>query len=344
MRFKWQQFLVFLRLLTLRKLVHGLLARLSYRIASVLKIPVVWGAPPSLSIEPTNHCNLDCPECPAAVSKSFRKRGFLSLEQYKKLIRANAARTWYLMLYFQGEPLLHPKITDMIRYAVARRIYTVTSTNGQFINEPTARALVESGLHELIISMDGYTQESYEKYRKGGQLHKVKAGIEFLNKYKSLYRSKYPLLHLQFLVFRHNEHEMSQIRNYARIHADGFSFKSPQFYSAESQKHMMSSYQAFNRYEMQQGNSRIRRKLKNHCKRLWTAPVITYDGHLLPCCFDKYAQHTMGNVFEVPLKQLWRNPVFQSFRSRVLKQRDQIAMCSNCSEGVKVRWKKSPVT
>ena len=80
---------------------------------------------------------------------------------------------WYLVFYFQGEPYLNPSFLDMVKYASQKKVYTATSTNAHYLNDENAKRTIESGLDRLIISIDGTTQEVYQQYRVGGQLHKV---------------------------------------------------------------------------------------------------------------------------------------------------------------------------
>lgn len=340
LRYRLRQLNIFLHLLTCRKLLSAFAALLSYWFAAITKIPLVQGRPISLTIEPTNFCNLDCPECPAAISNKFRERGYILMDFFKQIVNANARYTFYLMLYFQGEPFLHNRLTEMIACSVKHSIYTMTSTNGQFITEEVAEKIVNSGLHEIVISMDGYTQETYQVYRRGGRLSKVYEAIEAIQKSKRQRRSAYPLVHIQFLVFRHNEHEIEAMKTFARNKGvDKLTFKSPQFYNAANQQQMASRQLRFNRYANRQGFTQPEVKLKNRCKRLWTAPVITYNGWLLPCCFDKYAHHPIGNLYHQSLKELWQGRKFRDFRKTLLTNRKSIAICRNCTEGLKVKYR-----
>ena len=76
--------------------------------------------------------------------------------------------------------------------------------------------------------------------------------------------------------------------------------------------------------------------LTNHCWRLWHDPVITWDGLVAPCCFDKDASHQLGDLKNQPFATIWRSEAYQSFRTKILQGRKNIDICSNCSEGTKV--------
>jgi radical SAM protein with 4Fe4S-binding SPASM domain len=67
--------------------------------------------------------------------------------------------------------------------------------------------------------------------------------------------------------------------------------------------------------------------------------VITWDGTVVPCCFDKDAQHRMGDLKTGTFSELWRSARYRKFRGKVLQSRQQVDICANCSEGVRV-WGK----
>ena len=170
----------------------------------------IFGFPFTISIEPTNKCNLKCLECPTGNETSKRKTGYIDIDLYKKIIDEVKDYTIYQMLYFQGEPFLHPDIFKLIKYADDNKIITSTSTNGHFLNTENNERIIQSGLKKLIISVDGTTQDTYEKYRVGGKLETVLNGIEDLILIKRKLKSKYPLIIIQFLVFKHNEHQLKE--------------------------------------------------------------------------------------------------------------------------------------
>ena len=150
----------------------------SFYLTKWLQRPIQWGLPMTISIEPTTACNLRCPECPSGLRTFTRPTGNLKEDFFRKIIDELFAELSYLIFYFQGEPYINPAFLDMVKYANTKRIYTITSTNGHFLNDTNARKTVESGLDRLIISVDGTTQEVYEQYRKEGKLAHVLEGAK----------------------------------------------------------------------------------------------------------------------------------------------------------------------
>jgi len=247
----------------------------------------------------------------------------------------------YLIFYFQGEPYLNPSFLDMVAYASAKGIYTATSTNAHYLNDRNARRTVESGLDRLIISIDGTTQDVYEQYRVGGKLEKVLEGARNIVRWKKELKSRTPFVFFQFLVVKPNEHQLEDIRKLAKeIGVDEVRFKTAQVYDYEKDPNgLIPANTRYSRYKKGDGGEyKSKNTLENHCWRLWHATVITWDGLVVPCCFDKDAQHTLGDLKGKSFKEIWRNEEYVAFRRQVLHSRKNIDICANCSEGAAV-WK-----
>ncbi len=244
----------------------------------------------------------------------------------------------YLIFYFQGEPYLNPHFLDMVNYASGKGIYTATATNAHYLDDNNAKKTVESGLDRLIISIDGSTQETYESYRAGGKLEKVIEGAKNIIKWKKELRSKTPHTVFQFMVIRPNEHQVKDIINLGReIGADEVKLKTAQIYNYEKGNKLIPSIDKYSRYKKQaNGKYTIKNKLSPHCWKLWHACVITWDGLVVPCCFDKDAAHRLGNLKKETMHTLWKSEKYHQFRKAILRSRKKIDICQNCTEGTKV--------
>jgi radical SAM protein with 4Fe4S-binding SPASM domain len=245
----------------------------------------------------------------------------------------------YLIFYFQGEPYLNPSFLDMVAYASAKGIYTATSTNAHYLNNRNAKKTVESGLDRLIISIDGTTQDVYEQYRIGGRLEKVLEGARNVVKWKKELKSRKPFVFFQFLVVRPNEHQLEEVRRLAKeIGVDEVRFKTAQVYDYENDPNGLIPVNGrYSRYRKEKdGRTVLRNSLDNHCWRLWHATVITWDGLVVPCCFDKDAGHPLGDLKGKPFKEVWQDERYMEFRRQVLRGRKNVDICANCSEGTKV--------
>ena len=324
--------------LSARRAWNGIKVLASYYVSKWTKKPVQWGFPISISFEPTTSCNLRCPECPSGLRAFTRPTGMLQNDFFIKTIDQLQKELLYLVFYFQGEPYLNPSFLNMVKYASSKSIYTATSTNAHYLNDANAKRTIESGLDRLIISIDGTTQESYQQYRVGGSLEKVLEGARNIVKWRTQLQSKTPFVVFQFLVVRHNEHQIEDVKKMAReIGVDDVWFKTAQVYDYENDpNHLIPTIDKYSRYRKTADGTVFKGKLANHCWRLWHDPVITWDGLVAPCCFDKDAQHQLGSLKEKSFKEIWKNGAYTEFRRQLLRGRKNIDICSNCSEGTKV--------
>lgn len=325
--------------LSVRRFWNGILVLSSYYISKWTRRPIQWGVPVSISVEPTTSCNLRCPECPSGLRSFTRPRGMLETNFFRHAIDQLAPDLLYLTFYFQGEPYLNPDFLEMVKYASSKKIYTATSTNAHYLSDENARKTVESGLDRLIISLDGTTQDVYSQYRVGGELEKVIDGAINIVKWKNKLNSRTPYVFFQFLVVRPNEHQLDEAKKLAaKTGVDGIRYKTAQIYDyANDPNQLIPEHTTLSRYRKKSdGSYESKNLLRNHCWRLWHSPVITWDGLVVPCCFDKDAKHRMGDLKNKSFKEIWKQPEYLDFRRKILKGRAEIDICANCSEGIKV--------
>ena len=337
--FNYNDTLNLLSKLTLRKAWNGAKVLSSYFWSKWTKNPVQWGLPLSVALEPTTSCNLRCPECPSGLRAFTRPTGMLQKDFFRDTIDQLHKEVFYLIFYFQGEPYLNPDFLNMVQYASRKGMYTATSTNAHYLTDDNARKTVESGLDRLIISIDGTTQEVYEQYRVGGKLDKVLEGARNIVKWKKELKSKTPFVFFQFLVVKPNEHQLEEIKHLAKeVGVDEVRYKTAQVYDYENDPHqLIPTIGKYSRYRKnKEGKTVVKNALNNHCWRLWHAPVITWDGLVVPCCFDKDAEHRLGDLTSKSFQDIWHDKNYQQFRKDVMKGRANIDICANCSEGTKV--------
>lgn len=310
----------------------------SYLQSRVTKKPKMRGLPISLSIEPTTSCNLRCPECPSGLRSFTRPTGMLQADLFHNVIDELHETLMYLLFYFQGEPYLHPNFLDLVSYAASKKIYTATSTNAHYLTEDNARKTVESGLDRLIISIDGTTQETYQQYRIGGKLERVLEGTKNVIAWKKKLKSRTPHVVFQFLVVRPNEHQIGEVRQLAKeLGVDEVGLKTAQVYDFQEGNDLIPTIDKYSRYRRDDtGKYAIKSKLLDHCWKMWHSSVITWDGKVIPCCFDKDAHHTLGHLGRKSFESLWYGEEYRDFRSLLLKSRSEIEMCKNCTEGTTV--------
>lgn len=324
-----------LRALTLRRIWNAAVNSASFALSALLRRPIVWGTPVIINVEPTNLCNLRCPLCTTGSGQMRRPKGKLNFDLYRRLIDELAPRAIYVTLYHQGEPYLNPLFTRMVAYAKAKGLYVTTSSNGHFFTDESAEETVRSGLDSMIISLDGTTQESYARYRVGGDLARVLDGIRRLTAAKKRLGSRTPYLFVQFLVMRHNEEEIPAMQQLAaELGVDRLLIKTTQVGSAQEAVEWLPEEEEYRRYRVQGGRLEVKRG-KGACPRPWLTTLMDWDGVIVPCCFDKNADHAFGNLPAVAsFRELWRNPAYQSFRRQILRNRAAIDICRTCNYGI----------
>ena len=261
----------------------------------------------------------------------------MPLTTFEHILEQVAPSVHTMQFYFQGEPLLNPDLPKMIALAHKRHIYTIVSTNAQALTPLLAQQLTKAGLNRIIVSIDGFSQETYEQYRKGGSLHKAMDGLQYLH---DAQQGHQPWIELQVLRLRSNEHEWDFVRrNYRHMGANSLTFKTAQFIDFENGNPLMPSNPKYCRYE-QQADGRYHLKTLppysstplhpyTPCHRLWTGCVITTTGEVLPCCYDKQSRYSFGNILQQDLQTIYHSDKAQSFRQHVLKGHT-IDICQNC--------------
>ncbi len=296
----------------------------------------MMGLPWSVTIEPNNTCNLHCPECPTGNGSLKRPAGMLEPSTFEKILSRLPRQTFYVNLYFQGEPILNPHCIDFIKELKSKNIYVTLSTNGNLLEDDVAREIVSSGLDELIVSMDGIGQGSYVRYRIGGNFFKVEEAIRNIVMLKNQLRRKFPALVLQSLLLRSNENHINEFNEYGKVlGVDKVEWKTAWFDLSKNPEVLMPEQERNRRYTVDgEGHWGLKYGLKNRCFRMWGSLVITWGGLVLPCCFDKQGDHLLGNITTQSLHQIWKSDDYQAFREKILTERKAIEMCQNCTGGL----------
>lgn len=289
--------------------------------------------PSFVSIEPSSVCNLACPECAIGTHQTLRKERGISLELYKKIIDEVKDYVFDVQLFFQGEPLINKNIDEMVKIARQSRVATIISTNGMLLNADLSERLIKAGLDRLIVSIDGTTQEVYEKYRKGGNLDQVLVNVKTLVELKKRLKSRFPIIECQMVVFKHNQHQVNEFKQLSKtIGADLSTIKTAQIHDYENKPEMIPDNEKYSRYVKRGGRWQLKKPLANRCSRIYQGCVVNSDGKVMVCCFDKVPHFPVGDLNESPLSVIWNSDEFNDFRTKVNSDRKSISICRNCSE------------
>ncbi len=304
--------------------------------------------PTVLIIDPTNTCNLRCPLCPTGQG-IMPSQGKMSYETFVEIFDQFKSYAYRVWLYNWGEPLLHPDIYRMIRYVSSYDVETLISTNlSVSLKKETAIELVGSGLNTLIVSMDGITQEIYQKYRVGGKLDRVVSNLKLLVETKRKLQSESPKITIQFIAFRHNEHEIPQMQEFAQqVGADDFHIEPAILDMSKvatktaaqplaANVDWLPSEKDYRRYKDDKW-----RYDPEACRYLWNTAVFRWDGEIFPCCVVYRDEDSFGNVKQMSFSEVWNNNKYQSARALFGNPQSVDKVCSVCdvcyaTEGYKV--------
>lgn len=332
----WIKYLpIALPLLSWRKIWNIFTVELSLLLSNLMGKSFVWGMPTQIMVEPTNICNLKCPLCANGSGVLGRKPDYLDFDAYRSAI--DELHPWLTQLLFwnQGEPFLSKEFLRMVKYAVDHNIFSLASTNGHFLTNP--QEICDSGLHALIISLDGATEDTYLKYRIGGDFQKVLKGIKNMVKFKMENHQKLPILILQLVITRLNEHEVPEIKKLARkLKVDYLLLKTAEIPNKVNMETYLPNTLNYRRYFP--GNDIPSHK---NCSKLWTQPVLNADGIWSVCCFDKTVVYPLSIAKQTNsnFRKMWTSERFYAFRRLVYDDRNNFSMCADCSAHLKLNFK-----
>ena len=319
--------------LTKSRLLNALKCYWNYAL-SLFGLVRISHMPTFVSVEPASICQLKCPECPVGMAKKpmANSQRLMAKEVWQRVLTEVKDTAHTIQFYFQGEPLLNKELPQMIREAHETGLYTIVSTNAQALTQPLAEELVQAGLNRIIISMDGLTDETYNAYRVGGRLDRCKAALRYLREAKD--RTPYtlhstPIIELQCLRLRTNEQEWREFKKqYKALGADRLVFKTAQLYDYAKGHPLMPSDARYSRYEKGADGLFHRKKMHRGCLRVWSGVVVTTNGDVLPCCYDKSRMHAYGNIMCSSMKELFADERAIAFRRAALHEQPQI--CQEC--------------
>jgi len=295
----------------------------------------VAGLPYIVLLDPTNVCNLKCPVCPTPQGNLLHSSGRVSVENFEAFVDRIAAHTYRLILYNWGEPFLHRQIIRMLAYADKKKISTSISSNLNLLPREGAEALVLSGLDDLIVSCDGLSQETYQRYRVGGELDKLVGNMDAISQAKKRLGRTNPNIEFQFLVFRHNEHEVDRVQAFARQHGANIvrlakpsvDFAIPDIRPAENPTYARAEYhdletavpivvQEASNSACTQGSADSASLAPIDCYWPWRCLTVNWNGEVDPCCYNNRLG-SFGNIFNQPLIELINNEKYVYSRRRI---------------------------
>lgn len=303
--------------------------------------PCIGSRPLRLVIDTGNTCTLKCPLCPTGLGRTDRQKSFLKLEDFKKIIDETKEYLFEVDLYNWGEPFLNKDIFCMIEYAKKANIKVNVTSNFNALSQDQLDSIASSGIDELTVSVDGADSETYEKYRRGGNFNQVMASLKSLVKKRTAKGSVKTKIIWQFLVMRHNQHQIALAKSMARgLGVDKIIFRPVRCdmgdeifmtdrEKIESARAWLPIEEKYSRYKYE---TKIKKSRPRKCLFLETTMVINPDGAASPCCGVYASKWDFGNVLQEGVFHVWNNEKYQKARKAV-RERNSSAkdlICSYC--------------
>jgi len=296
----------------------------------IATLPLERMRPRFMAIEPTNACNLKCPLCPVGASTMTRPRGFMDFDLYRSLVDEISSHANQLLMNFAGEPLLHPRIGDMVAHAVGHDLRLTLGTNG---NIDKMEEMVEAGLPEILFAIDGTTPETYTRYRVGGDLDSALANLEKLMAARSRAGTGTPRVILQFVVMRHNEAQIPELVEIGRrFGVDEISLQPVcvnDFFETDRADLLETWVPPASQIVLHPGADDDA-VLKPPPLCVWPLQsVVLFNGDVTMCCFDADGKHVVGNAFQPGgFKRVWESPEYRTLRKEMILQTP--SLCRQC--------------
>jgi MoaA/NifB/PqqE/SkfB family radical SAM enzyme len=276
----------------LKKIANAFLAEIERRLGKAK----VSSRPFILHFEPTNLCNLRCPNCYTGSGQNELAKGMLKLDDFKKVIDEVKGHVILSRLDGTGESFLNPDLYEMIGYASKSGIMTSISTNLTMLAPGDAERIVRSGLDHIIISLDGATKDIYESVRVGAKFEDVLRNIRGLVAFKKKAGARHPFIELQFIEFENTAGQVEEVKKLAaELGADRLFIK-------EAREDILAGI-------------RNKEGKGDHCYWLWFVLNVAWTGDLKACCTSGLiSPYCFGNIIKRTVEEEWNNEAMRRVR------------------------------
>lgn len=278
------------------------------------------------NIELTNHCPFRCVMCPRTYNMT-REQGFMSFEVFQRiidqLVEANPvyARDHGVWLHHFGESLVHPEFDRLVTYAASRGVSPGLSVNPLMLAPKVAERLLAAKPAKLYLSLDGHDDDSFARIR--GVEGAYQKSVERLLAFLEMKRIHSPLTRiiLSMIHFDANIESIEKMRTFWGGIEGIDQFLDKPFTTFDGNTPEVAT---LNHRERTLDNSPVK------CRIPMQSVTITWDGDVVPCCFDFDKRYILGNVLSEPLSDIWNGQMLRSLRIEFLSNIVENSLCRNC--------------
>ncbi|HOT49603.1 MAG TPA: radical SAM protein [Candidatus Hydrogenedentes bacterium] len=306
--------------------------------------------PPFLCLDPGPVCNLRCLSCPTGDGTSLLAKEFLEPDTFERIVKnIRLDRLVHVNLYRLGEPLLNRHLAEYIRFFADRGIFTSISVNfsAKDYDDDYLAALCRSGLDEMVVSVDGTTQETYEKYRIGGHLERVLGNLRRMAAVKRSMGLYKPHVVYKMLLNRFNQHQVDEARKLAAS-VDAEFYQPHFFWTPQGDEDTWTADEFRARYgdtpqTYLETDSR-HRYVDTECRQLWNTLQVNANGDVFPCCFYVDPSVAVGNLLYDSAESIWNGDRMRCLRGYVVDREAPPPpfpnRCAGCSHRFCTYWNK----
>ncbi len=287
-----------------------------YRYETFPQRKILDDFPPCLQVEPTSICNYRCVFC-YQIDDEFTKKsgghmGMMSLETFKRIVDEAAGRCEAVTLASRGEPLVCPKIGEMLSYASGKFLALKMNTNAWFLDEAKCHAILQADMNTLVFSADAASEPAYSQFRVGGSLDRV---LKNVKRFREIQAKHYP--------------GSRTITRVSGVQVPG----TPDLDQMEKFWGELVDQVAFVKYNPWENTyEQPVNDVSTPCSDLWRRMFVWWDGVVNPCDVDYKSTMAVGKATEHSLADLWRSKEYEQLRERHLQnQRAQCSPCNRCT-------------
>ena len=287
-----------------------------YRYETFPQRKILDDFPPCLQVEPTSVCNYRCVFCYQIdedfTQKSSGHMGMMSMETFKRIVDEAAGRCEAVTLASRGEPLICPKVDEMLKYASGKFLALKLNTNAWFLDEAKCHAILQADMNTVVFSADAASEPAYSQFRVGGTLDRVVKNVE---RFQQIRAKNYP--------------KSRTITRVSGVQVPG----TPDLDQMEQFWGELVDQVAFVKYNPWENTyEQPVNGIATACSDLWRRMFIWWDGIVNPCDVDYKSTLAVGKATDRSLGDLWRSDSYERLRERHLqKQRLHCSPCNRCT-------------
>jgi radical SAM protein with 4Fe4S-binding SPASM domain len=282
----------------------------------LMRRTVSTARPAHMKIELTNYCNLACPMCPHEQME--REVGYMRPELFRRIIDQATPELEFAYLHHLGESLFHGRIGELITYARDRGVAIGLSTNATYLDPRKGKALLDSGLDFLVISLDGASPDTYDRIRVGGDFPTTVRNVRAFFEQKAARPGHHLVVVVQMIVTPENHHEVRRFAEQWRGTGAQVMIKEARDWAGQVKL-------------VQLGKGAQPRVAHTPCKMLWTELTVLWDGAVVPCVNVYERQNLVGDLSQQTLDEVWNSPAMLAYRAAHLADTvGHIPVCATC--------------